>query len=140
MKTLTITFALIISSFLSFAQNVNTQSITVTINNVKSDTGKVILTLHNQSTFMKTPEGVQSTETTIKDGKISITFNDVAPGNYAIMALHDENENKNMDFDTNRMPLESYGMSNNPMSFGPPQYKDAEFEIKNKDITMAIRF
>lgn len=54
--------------------------------------------------------------------------------------MHDENENKAMDFDTNRMPLESYGMSNNPLSYGPPQYNDAKFELENEDLELNIRF
>ncbi len=62
------------------------------------------------------------------------------PGTYAIIALHDENENQQMDYEANGMPKESYGMSNNPMGFGPPQYATAKFNFKNESIKMNIKF
>lgn len=139
MKTLTITCAFILSTFLSFGQETKNHSITITIENVKSDTGKVVLGLHTENTFMKT-EAIKTTESKIEDGKIIVTFKDVASGTYGIMALHDENENGRMDFDTSGMPAESYGMSNNPLSYGPPQYSDAKFELKSEDLSFNIRF
>lgn len=139
MKTLTITCAFILSTFLSFGQETKSQSITITIENVKSDTGKVVLGLHTENTFMKT-EAIKTAESKIEDGKITVTFKDVTPGTYGIMALHDENENGRMDFDASGMPAESYGMSNNPLSYGPPQYSDAKFELKSEDLSFNIRF
>ena len=56
------------------------------------------------------------------------------------MALHDENDNNAMDFEDNGMPKESYGMSNNPMSYGPPQFATAKFEVASEDLEMNIRF
>ena len=97
------------------------------------------MSLHSSETFMK-GNGIMDAETEIKDGKVTITFENVQPGDYAIMALHDENDNKRMDFRENGMPLESYGMSNNVMSFGPPQYDDAKFTVEDKDLELDIRF
>ncbi|MEJ6792183.1 MAG: DUF2141 domain-containing protein [Lacinutrix sp.] len=121
MKTIALTFVIIFSSILSFAQE--NKSITVTIDNVKNNKEKVILTLHNENTFLVKSNGLNSIETVIENRKIKATFKNIAPGTYAILVMHDVNENKEMDFDTNRMPLEDYGMSNNPLSYGPPQYK-----------------
>jgi uncharacterized protein (DUF2141 family) len=56
------------------------------------------------------------------------------------MAIHDENENNAMDFDPSGMPIESYGMSNNPLSYGPPNFTEAKFELKEEDLELAIRF
>ncbi|WAC03234.1 DUF2141 domain-containing protein [Lacinutrix neustonica] len=139
MKTLTITFAFILPILFGFAQQNQNHDITVTIDNVKNDVGKVVLGLHTEATFMKT-EAVQTAESKIENGKITITFKNVAPGTYGIMALHDENENGRMDFESNGMPAESYGMSNNPLSYGPPRYSDAEIEVKDEDLNLTIRF
>ncbi|MBV7267819.1 DUF2141 domain-containing protein [Winogradskyella luteola] len=139
MKNAFLTFALALTTLFGFSQEEKGIIITVTIDNVKNDTGKVLMSLHSSETFMK-GKGIQNAETKIKDGKVVITFKDVAPGEYAIMALHDENENQRMDFRENGMPLESYGMSNNVMSFGPPQYDDAKFKVEDKDLEMIIRF
>ncbi|WP_339626144.1 DUF2141 domain-containing protein [uncultured Winogradskyella sp.] len=137
-KSLILTIALVFTSLFGFSQDTGV-TITVTIDNVKNNTGKVSFALHTKDSFMKGP-GVLNTETKIKDGKVEVTFKNVKPGNYAIMALHDMNENNRMDFRENGMPLEDYGMSNNVMSFGPPQYNDAKFTVAKTDIKLNIRF
>jgi uncharacterized protein (DUF2141 family) len=139
MKNLAIYTAFLFLMNFGFSQEVKGQNITVTIDNVLSNEGKVLLSLHTTDTFMKGP-GIQNLESTIIDGKVSFTFENVAKGEYAIMALHDANDNKQMDFQTNGMPKESYGMSGNEMSFGPPNFGDAKFEIKDEDVSFIIRF
>lgn len=139
MKHLILTFALALTTLFSFSQEEKGITITVTIDNVKNDTGKVLMSLHTSETFMK-GKGIIDAETEIKDGKVTITFENVLPGEYAIMALHDENENQRMDFQENGMPLESYGTSNNVMSFGPPVYDDAKFKVEGKGLELNIRF
>ncbi|WP_299112731.1 DUF2141 domain-containing protein [uncultured Winogradskyella sp.] len=139
MKHLFLTFALTLTTLFGFSQEEKGITITVTIDNVKNDIGKVLMSLHSSETFMK-GRGIQDAETEIKDGKVSITFKNVLPGEYAIMALHDENGNQRMDFRENGMPLESYGTSNNAMAFGPPQYDDAKFKVEEKNLEMIIRF
>ncbi len=138
MKNLLLTFALALTTLISFSQDSKT-SITVTIDNVTSDKGTVKLSLHTADTFMK-GKGLMSAQSKIKDGKITVTFENVKPGDYAIIAFHDENENSKMDFRENGMPLESYGMSNNSMAFGPPNYNDAKFTVADKNLDLNIRF
>lgn len=140
MKTLKIIIALVLSVNFSNAQeHENGKSITVTIENITNNNGNVILGLHTEDTFMK-GQGIASAESKIVDGKITVIFENIEAGTYAIMALHDENENKSMDFQDNGMPKESYGLSNNPRSFGPPQYAAAKFELKEEDLDLKIIF
>jgi len=139
MKNLILTIALVLTSVFSFSQEEKGITITVIVENLKNDNGKVSFSLHTEDTFMK-GGGVLNTETVIKDGKVSITFKNVQPGSYAVMGLHDENENGQMDFRENGMPLEAYGMSNNVMSFGPPQFDDAKFTVAEEDLELKIRF
>lgn len=138
MKTLPILFALILSISFSNAQT-NGRTITVTVNNVTNNNGKVLFGLHTEDTFMKS-KALQSAESIIKNGVAKVTFKNVKEGNYAIIALHDENNNKRMDMELNGMPKENYGMSNNPMSFGPPQFVDAKFEVGKENLDLLIRF
>ncbi|NJB72107.1 uncharacterized protein (DUF2141 family) [Saonia flava] len=127
----------LLTSFISTAQE--NVSLTVSIDNVQSNEGKVMVSLHTADTFMKGP-GIQNVESVIENGKVTFTIENVAPGNYAIMALHDANENRRMDFDAAGMPQEHYGMSNNPMSYGPPTFESAKFEVTNTDMDLEIRF
>jgi len=138
MRTLALIITFFLSTFMSQAQTEsNGQTITVTINNIKNNTGKVIMSLHSADTFMKT-NGLQSAESIIEENKVIITFKNVLPGEYAIMSVHDENDNKQMDFELNGMPKESYGVSNNSMSYGPPRFSEAKFTLNNENINMSI--
>ncbi len=140
MKTLASIFTLLLSITFSNAQDVeNGQTITVIIENISSNTGNVLLSLHTADTFMKGP-GIQNKESKIVDGKVKLTFENVVPGTYAIMGLHDKNKNRRMDFEANGMPKEAYGISNNTMSFGLPQYETAKFDIRNKNLEIKIIF
>ena len=134
MKKFTLTIALLVSAFIAQAQTV-----TVTLDNVLNDKGNIIAALHSADTFMK-DEGIKNAEVKATKGVMTITFEDVKPGEYAIMVLHDANENKRMDFQQNGMPLENYGTSNNVMAMGPPQFKDAKFEVTDKDVDLNIKF
>jgi uncharacterized protein (DUF2141 family) len=139
MKTLSLCIALIISTNLSFAQSEKGQNVTVTIENIANNRGHVVIALHTADTFMKT-DGLQKSESKVKDGKVIVTFKNVAPGNYALLALHDENDNKRMDFEPSGMPLESFGLSNNPILMGPPAFSDGKFEVADKNLELTIKF
>jgi len=138
MKTLSLIITLILSTTLSFAQTETKQEVTVTIENIANNRGSLSVALHSQETFMKS-EGVQIVSSKITGDKVIVTFKDVTPGNYAIMVLHDENNNQQMDFEPNGMPLESYGISNNPMLMGPPRFSDGKFEVLDKNIELTIK-
>ena len=140
MKTLALILSLVLTTTLSHSQdNIETYSITVKVDNALSDNGSMLIGLHNEDTFMK-GKGLQNSKSEIVDGIVTVTFENVAPGNYAIMVLHDENDNSKMDFDATGRPSESYGMSNNPMLFGPPTFTDAKFELLKEDLEIHIRF
>jgi len=139
MKTLAKLIVFVICTTFANAQDNKGQTITVNIDNVVNNTGKVIFSLHSAETFMK-GKGIQNIESNIQDGKVSITFKNVIPGEYAILVLHDENDNKRMDFEANGMPKENYATSNNVMSFGPPQFDESKFEVTSNALQLKIRF
>ncbi len=146
MKTIILTLTLTIASFLAKAQTEVTNpseettegtTITVTVP-VPSEGGTVIVGLYDEATFMKAGP-LQALDLEIVDGKATGTFVNVAPGIYGISLFHDKNGNKNMDFEANGMPIEMYGISNNVMSYGPPQWSDAKFEVASEPLIMEIR-
>ena len=130
-----LTAAMILTGSLMSSQK---KTITATVVNVTSDSGKVSFALYNKDTFMKTP--LQAKNGKIEEGKSTVTFEDVEPGDYAVICFHDKNDNDKMDFQENGMPMEDYGASNNVMSFGPPTYSNAKFTLADKDITLEIKF
>ena len=117
------------------AQN---NTVTATVVNITSDTGKVAFALYDKTNFRIQP--LQSEKVKIVDGKSTVTFKDIEAGEYAIICYHDKNENHKMDFKTNGMPLEDYGASNNNMTFGPPKFEDAKFSVTDKNVSLEIKF
>ena len=113
-------------------------TVTVIVENVPNDSGKVMLGLYDENTFMKAAPIVSANEkTTNKTATFTIT--NVQAGAYGITCFHDENNNDQMDFEASGMPKESYGVSNNNMSFGPPQWEAAKFEVTGEDLKLTIR-
>ena len=138
MKKIGILFAILLSSFTLTAQE-SAATVSVTIENVLNANGTILASLHTSDTFMK-GAGVVDLSEAAQKGSVTFTFENVTPGTYAIMVLHDENDNKRMDFEANGMPKESYGMSGNEMAMGPPTFADAKFEVTEENTELIIRF
>lgn len=114
-------------------------TLTITLENVLNDQGDILAALHTQDTFMKGP-GTSNYKGEAHQGQMTFTFNNVTPGTYGISVLHDLNSNLRMDYQSNGMPSEPYGMSGNDMSVGPPRFKAVSFEVGSADQDIAIRF
>jgi len=138
MKTLGLLVGLLFTTFVATAQDKEGVTVHVTIENIQNDTGKILAGLHSQETFMK-GRGVTDYLEDAKTGTISFSFEDVTPGSYAIMVLHDLNENMQMDFEANGMPKEAYGISKNTITMGPPVFTDCNFEVADTDIELTIK-
>ncbi|MEN8704332.1 MAG: DUF2141 domain-containing protein [Polaribacter sp.] len=124
--------------FISTSIRTQNKTITASIENISSDEGKVGFALYTKDNFMKEP--IMAKNAKIENGKTIVEFKNVVPGEYAIICYHDKNNNDRMDFSANRMPIEDYGVSNNVMSFGPPNYDDAKFVVADKNVSLIIKF
>ncbi|MGB5377119.1 DUF2141 domain-containing protein [Muriicola sp.] len=139
MKKLIFLFAFALSLNFTHAQEAAGVNVQVTLENVLKEGGEILAALHTANTFMKA-NGIDNVTVEAKKGSLSFVFKDVKPGSYAVMVMHDVNSNKNMDFDSNGLPTESYGMSGNEMVMGPPTFEAAKFEVADKDLELNIRF
>ena len=135
-------------SLVNYAQSTNdsmskkknsTYQIEVQIKNVTSDNGKVYFVLYDNEEGFRSKNYFKGKTSDIKNGIATVKFSNLEPKIYAIVCFHDANDNDKMDFEENGMPLEDYGISNNVMSYGPPQFNDAKFELKDKDLTFEIK-
>ena len=71
---------------------------------------------------------------------LSVTFEGIPSGAYAISIYHDENGNGELDTNFMGIPTEDYAFSNNaPSRFGPASYSDARIEISNTNNTHTIK-
>ncbi|MFD1292480.1 DUF2141 domain-containing protein [Lutibacter holmesii] len=113
-------------------------TIKVSVTNALSDNGTISFALYNEEGFLKAP--LFRASAVISNRQSSVEFENIPAGNYSVVCFHDENSNGKMDFELNGMPKESYGASNNVMNFGPPQFEDSKFEVKNENVTLEIKF
>lgn len=68
-----------------------------------------------------------------------LSFHDVASGDYAISALHDENSDGKMNTRIG-IPREGFGFSNNPVvRMGPPKFGAVRFAVGVAAISETIR-
>ncbi len=139
MKTLGLILTLVFTNLVATAQEIKGVNITVTIENVLSNEGKILGSLHSEETFMK-GAGLKNEAINASKGEVTLSFSDVTPGTFAIMFLHDSNNNNRMDYETNGMPKESYATSGSVELYGPPTFNTAKFEVADEDLEFRIRF
>jgi len=74
---------------------------------------------------------------------LTIRFDDVEPGEYAIALLHDENEDGKANRVLGMAPKEGYGFSRDaPVRMAPPEWNDAVFTMGDapKKLTIKMRY
>jgi uncharacterized protein (DUF2141 family) len=125
--------------FIGFSQNGDSFSLTVKVSNIKNNTGQIVVGLYNTSdSFLGTPYLGEISK--IEGKTITVEFNGIKNGTYAISLFHDENSNNKLDTNFMGIPKERFACSNNATGFmGPPKWEDAKFEV-NKNLSVEISF
>ena len=74
---------------------------------------------------------------------LTVVFDDLAPGSYAVGAYHDENNNGRLDTDLVGYPKEGYALSNGVRAvFSRPRFIDAAFAVtgEHAHVTLCIQY
>jgi uncharacterized protein (DUF2141 family) len=75
---------------------------------------------------------------------VSVTFENVPPGPFAVSVFHDENGNSRMERGALGIPKEGWGASRDAKAtFGPPSWKDAQLTLapgERKHIVVHLRY
>jgi uncharacterized protein (DUF2141 family) len=123
--------------FTSQIQSQEGYNISVKVNGLSSNEGKVFLAIYDtEEDFLENT--FKGTTSSITNQTCEVIFENIPKGIYAISIFHDENDNGKMDTNFMGIPKEDYGCSNNASGFmGPPKWKDAKFELTN-DTTITI--
>ena len=71
---------------------------------------------------------------------VTLHFENVPPGKYAIALFHDENNNNKLDRALLMMPKEGYGFSRDAkVVMAPPKFAAAAFIVGSDPLSLAIR-
>jgi uncharacterized protein (DUF2141 family) len=118
--------------------NEETYSLTITVNDLRNSIGVVQFAIYNKEGSIpdeKYKKYYKKDTVAIYNNSVTITFNDLPKGKYAINILHDENRNGKIDKKF-ILPKEGIGFSNYE-SIGMrnrPKFSKASFQIDSNTI------
>jgi uncharacterized protein (DUF2141 family) len=106
--------------------------LTVTIENIKGDKGSIRIGIFDkEESFLK--KAIDGKVIKANNESVTVVFDKLKPGTYAISVIHDENENTELDTKAFGMPAEGIGFSNNVMGkFGPPSFEKSSFSVSDE--------
>jgi uncharacterized protein (DUF2141 family) len=128
-------FALI--STITFAQN--KYSVSATVKGIQKREGKIIATISNDIESFPQGGGIKSVIAEVtKEGEVTLKFEGILEGKYAIVLYQDLNGNSQIDMN-GQMPAEPFGFSNVTMLMGPPNFLQCAFDLtENKNIEISL--
>lgn len=75
----------------------------------------------------------------IRESEASCYFTDIPPGTYAMVVIHDENMNGELDTNWLGIPKEGFGFSNKADALlSAPSFSDASFQYDGQDAEMTM--
>jgi uncharacterized protein (DUF2141 family) len=126
---------------LLFAGAAQSAQLIVTIQGTRSADGYLYVALFSRPDGF--PDGnysIQHMKLKAAPEPLTVVFNDVAPGTYAVGTYHDENNNGHLDTDFIGYPKEGYALSNGIRAvFSRPRFIDAAFPVGDKDAQVTLR-
>lgn len=125
---------------LSAAEQEAEATLTVKITGLRNNKGDLIFGVFKSADGFPT-EKDKSVDWQVKAANADeVTFTvKLPPGNYGASVLHDENRNGKMDKNAFGVPLEGYGVTNNPKPrFRAATFDEARFHLPPQGATMTI--
>mgnify|MGYP001098662521 CR=1 FL=1 len=119
----------------------NRGRLTVEIDGLRNQTGEVCLRVYDRSAgFPGEDEGVVAEQcSNIATVPLTLEFDSLAFGTYAIALFHDENIDAVLNTNFVGIPLEGFGFSNNPtLRSGPPEFQEAVVFVGGRNTTVQI--
>lgn len=114
-------------------------TLTLNMNNVEVDQGEIRIAVFNsEETFTIKPSHIMGAAS--RSETVTVTFDDLPVGEYAVMLYQDTNNNEELDTNLLGIPKEPWGGSlNGSAVFGAPKWKDVKFEVPESGATIDIK-
>jgi uncharacterized protein (DUF2141 family) len=75
----------------------------------------------------------------IEGPRMRVAFPDVPLGDYAVVVLHDEDDDATLDRGLLGIPVEGLGFSSGArVRFGPPSFEEARFRLREASLEIAV--
>lgn len=125
----------------SLKASVPSSTLEIDIAGLRSTKGIILICLTaNPASFPDCEGGKDSRLMRVFANKAgAIEVKGLAPGNYAISLVHDENANGRLD-KAILIPREGFGFSRNPkITFGPPKFSAVEVNVGQGDVKIPVK-
>ncbi|MEE9413567.1 MAG: DUF2141 domain-containing protein [Methylococcales bacterium] len=124
-------------SVILLASSIQAASLTIEVSGINNSDGIVHIGLYDKTAgFPDEHQYMQGQTFSAADsveGKATVEFTSLRPGEYAVAGYHDINNNDEMDTNLVGIPQEPYGASQGARNLlSPPDYDDAKFEISTE--------
>lgn len=113
-------------------------SIEVTVKNIKEAKGSIRVGLFDkEENFLEKP--IEGKVVKAANGEVTVVFEGLPTGDYAISIIHDENDNGELDSNMMGIPKEGFAFGNNAMGmFGPPDFDKAKVSVNGQKVKQEI--
>ena len=113
-------------------------SLEVTVKNIQGRKGNIRIGLfNNEQDFLKNV--VYGKIVKADAAEVTVVFENLPSGYYAVSVIHDENENGQLDSSKLGIPKEGFAFGNNAMgNFGPPTFDKAKIALNGKPVNEVV--
>ncbi len=113
----------------------------VHIHGIRNDHGtvKVVLYGPNPQDFLVKGKKVDKEREPAQEGSMTLCVAAPDAGKYAVVVYHDENDNHKFDRNWIGLPMEGFGVSNNPtFHLAPPNFEESAFDVNGELINIEV--
>jgi len=119
--------------------------VSIKVGPLRNTRGSIACRLHRSGEgFPRNPAGTATQRVKVTGAFAACSFQGLAPGTYAVVLHHDENDNRKFDTNVLGVPLEGYGASNNcTHALSAPRWDEAKFTVaagQTRALEIAIRY
>lgn len=121
--------AALIATSLIAAPMALASELTVNVEGISQTQGTIMLGLFDQASY-EGDGSVNGANLTVESNSVTVTFEGLEPGEYAVRLYHDLNDDGEMNTNPFGMPTEPYAFSNDAKGrFGPAKWEAAKFSV-----------
>ena len=136
---LTVLFSVTLMAF-----SLQAASLTVDVTGINDPAGIVHIGLYDKTAGFpdehQSAQGRAVSAADFVDGKATVKFESLLPGEYALAGYHDVNNNDQLDTNLVGIPQEPYGASLGARNLlSPPDYDDAKFKLATESKRIKLK-
>lgn len=127
--TRTSSFAALLAASMIAAPIALASDLTVTVESIAQTQGTIVLGLFDEASY-NGDGAVDGANLKVEGNDVTVTFEGLEPGEYAVKLYHDLNDDGEMNTNPFGMPTEPFAFSNDAKGrFGPAKWDAAKFSV-----------